>query len=182
MNRRHAILAGGVLIAAWLAFLSDKTPQSSVVEPVMRSATINARATTVRTVSDRRLANASASEPIILAIVPRDLLIDGAHADISTGSLFAMHSWTPTPPPPPPPKPVAPPPPIAPPLPYAYLGKKSEDGKWEVYLARGEQTVIAREQGVIDGMYRIDAIAPPTLTLTYLPLNQAQTLTIGGTD
>ena len=32
---------------------------------------------------------------------------------------------------------------------------------------------------VIDGAYRVDAIAPPTLKLTYLPLNQVQQLNIG---
>jgi hypothetical protein len=31
----------------------------------------------------------------------------------------------------------------------------------------------------IDGMYRVDAIAPPTLTITYLPMNQVQQLNIG---
>jgi len=35
---------------------------------------------------------------------------------------------------------------------------------------------------VIDGMYRIDTIAPPTLTVTYLPLNQVQQLNIGVMD
>jgi hypothetical protein len=31
----------------------------------------------------------------------------------------------------------------------------------------------------IEGVYRVDAIAPPTLTLTYLPMNQVQQLNIG---
>jgi hypothetical protein len=38
------------------------------------------------------------------------------------------------------------------------------------------------ENDVIDGIYRVDAIAPPTLTLTYLPLNQVQQLNIGVFD
>jgi len=49
-------------------------------------------------------------------------------------------------------------------------------------LARDEQTFIAREQTVIEGSYRVESIKPPTLTLTYLPLNQVQMLTIGGID
>ncbi len=69
-----------------------------------------------------------------------------------------------------------------PPLPFTYLGKKFEDGAWEVYLARGERTIIARPQTVIEGGYRVDAIAPPNLSLTYLPLNKAQRLHIGGAD
>jgi hypothetical protein len=31
-------------------------------------------------------------------------------------------------------------------------------------------------------MYRVDAIAPPILTLTYLPLNQVQQLNLGVFD
>ena len=94
--------------------------------------------------------------------------------------LFDSQTWNP--PPPPPPKPTPPPPAVAPPLPYLVLGKKQEDQSWEVYLARGEQTFIAREKGTIENQYRVDSIKPPTMTLTYLPLNQVQTLTIGGTD
>lgn len=94
--------------------------------------------------------------------------------------LFDSQTWNP--PPPPPPKPAPPPPPVAPPLPYLVLGKKLEDQSWEVYLARGEQTFIAREKGTLENQYRVDSIKPPTMTLTYLPLNQVQTLTIGGTD
>jgi hypothetical protein len=39
-----------------------------------------------------------------------------------------------------------------------------------------------RDKTVIDGTYRVDAIAPPNLTLTYLPLNQVQQLNIGVFD
>jgi hypothetical protein len=95
-------------------------------------------------------------------------------------ALFDSQTWTP--PPPPPPKPAPPPPPVAPPLPFTVIGKKLEDEKWEVYLARGEQTFIAKEKGLLDNQYRVESIKPPTMTLTYLPLNQTQTLTIGGTD
>ena len=76
----------------------------------------------------------------------------------------------------------SPPPPTAPTLPFIYLGKKVDDHIWEVYLARGEQTYIVREKTLIDNTYRVDSIRPPTLSLTYLPLNQAQTLSIGGID
>jgi hypothetical protein len=56
------------------------------------------------------------------------------------------------------------------------------DGQWEVYLARGEQTYVVKNHSVIDGVYRVDAIAPPTLTMTYLPMNQVQQLNIGVSD
>ena len=38
---------------------------------------------------------------------------------------------------------------------------------------------IVRDNMVIDGAYRVDAITPPTLKLTYLPLNQVQQINIG---
>jgi hypothetical protein len=101
-------------------------------------------------------------------------------AEAMPAPLFGPQSWTPPPPPPPPPQP--PPPPTAPPLPFAFIGKKLEDNTWEVYLSRGDSTFIVREASVIEQQYRIDAIKPPTLTLTYLPLNQVQSLNIGGTD
>lgn len=95
-------------------------------------------------------------------------------------ALFDSQTWTP--PPPPPPKPTPPPPPVAPPLAFTVIGKKLEEGKWEVFLARGEQIFIAKEKAVLDNNYRVESIKPPTLTVTYLPLNQTQTLTIGGPD
>jgi hypothetical protein len=64
-------------------------------------------------------------------------------------------------------------------LPYTYIGKKLEDGKWEVYLALGDDTRVVHAQSTFDGNYRVDAIAPPTMTLTYLPLKQVQTISIG---
>ncbi|WP_229425550.1 hypothetical protein [Massilia sp. Se16.2.3] len=59
------------------------------------------------------------------------------------------------------------------------IGKALEDGVWEVYLASGDRTHIAHEGGVIEGTWRVDRIAPPMMTLTYLPLNQVQQLNIG---
>lgn len=74
---------------------------------------------------------------------------------------------------------VAPPP--APALPFAYLGKKIEAGEWEVFLAQGEQTFVVRAGSLIDSRYRIDAIAPSELRLTYLPLGETQVMAIGST-
>lgn len=170
MKWRHLILASGLAVAAWLAFFSDNTPAGDIAEPVVRAPATSA--------STRK--KKGEPEPVILALQLRETLISGASIDKQAQGLFDSQSWTP--PPPPPPKPAPPPPPTAPPLPFNYLGKKTEDGVWEVYLARGEQTFIVRTDSVIDGIYRVASITPPTLSLTYLPLNQIQTLTIGGTD
>jgi hypothetical protein len=67
-------------------------------------------------------------------------------------------------------------------MPFTYIGKQSADGHWEVYLARGDDTLIVRDHAVIDGTYRVDAITPPTMKIVYLPLKLVQTLDIGSAD
>jgi len=67
-------------------------------------------------------------------------------------------------------------------MPFTYLGKEQTEGHWEVYLARGDDTLIVREQMVIDGVYRVEAITPPTMKLVYLPQKAVQALDIGSAD
>ena len=186
MTRRHLILAACLGGAGWLAFVADSTPQSVVVDAVTR------RTPTSTTRADLRRhipATAAPTIPAILEIVSRETLIGRDHAEIQAIGVFGSQSWTPPPPPslPPatalkPPPPLPPPPPVAPPLPFVYLGKKLEDGKWEVYLSRGENVLIAREHSVLDDAYRTESIEPPLLSLTYLPLKKVQTIAIGGAD
>ena len=174
MKPRHVALGLALAIAAALAAFGDKTPSEEVAEAVDRPA---ASSPPVAAAAQRPASGAR--EPVILRLQPRDELVgDGGKAD--GDELFARQDWTP--PPPPPPEPGPPPPPVAPRLPYTFIGKSLEEGKWEVYLASGERTHIAVEGGVIDGAWRVERIAPPLLTLTYLPLNQVQQLNIGAFD
>jgi hypothetical protein len=69
--------------------------------------------------------------------------------------------------------------PTAPALPFTVIGKKFERGTWEVYLAKGDASYIATAGTVLDGEYRVVEIAPPVMTLVYLPLNEKQTLQVG---
>ncbi|UTY55760.1 hypothetical protein [Massilia sp. erpn] len=126
--------------------------------------------------------NAGAGNTAILRLIPRAQLIgEAGEASFKSGEgVFLGQNWNP--PPPPPVAPPPPPPPSAPPLPFSYIGKSVADGAWEVYLSRGDRTYIAHQKLVIDGTYRIDRIAPPELTITYLPLNQVQQLNIGAID
>jgi hypothetical protein len=118
-------------------------------------------------------------DPVIGRLIPRETLIGDGLDRFGSGepTLFGRQDWTP--PPPPPPKPPPPPPPSAPPLPFTVIGKSLEDGKWEVYLAAGDRTHVASVGATLDGAWRVDRIAPPLMTLTYLPLNQVQQLNIG---
>jgi hypothetical protein len=176
MKPRHVLLGAGLALAAALVAFGDRTPQADVAEPVTRAAKVEPR------VPAPAVAAAQGSEPVILRLVPREALVgDGADEfKGGDGGLFGRQDWTPPPPPPPPAPP--PPPPSAPPLPFTYIGKSLSDGAWEVYLATGSRTYLVRDKSVIDGTYRVDAIAPPMLTLTYLPLNQIQHLNIGVFD
>ncbi len=99
-----------------------------------------------------------------------------------TTDLFAAHSWYVPPPPPPPAAAVAPPPPpppAAPPLPFQFLGKLADGERLLVFLQRGERVYTVSAGDVIDGTYRVERIAPTRMTIIYLPLNIAQTLSVG---
>jgi hypothetical protein len=168
MKPRHVAMGVALVLAAGLLAFGDRSPQGEAAEAVERPGAAPPRAT-------QSTAPALKPVPVIARLVPRDTLIGKGAA--GADGLFGRQDWTP--PPPPPPKPAPPPPPSAPPLPFTVIGKSLEDGKWEVYLASGERTHMANEGAVLDGAWRIERIAPPLMTLTYLPLNQVQQLNIG---
>lgn len=177
MKPRHITMAVALVLAAGLVVFGDKTPEDAVAEPVER-ASIRPAAPGVRSESGKEAA------PAILRLLPRETLIGGDERFGQEGpAVFGRQDWTPPPPPPPPAQAAPPPPPpSAPPLPFTYIGKSLQEGRWEIFLARGDRTYLVREAAVIDGTYRVDAIKPPVLTLTYLPLNQVQQLNIGVFD
>lgn len=187
MNPRHIAMGIALVVALALVVFGDRTPESDVAEAVERPraapVTVVAAAPPAATPA---ASAARAGEPAILPLISRAVLIgENDEAMGGDGSVFGQQDWNPPPPPPqaaqnvPPPPP---PPPMAPPLPFTYLGKAASAGQWEVFLAIGEKTYVVRDKMVIDGIYRVDAIAPPNLTLTYLPLNQVQQLNIGVLD
>lgn len=169
MKTRHVLLAAALVAAAALALFGDRRADDGIAEPVARTRSSLAPAT----------ATARADHAAIIRALQARTALYGAEAGKVSATLFASRDWTP---PTPHGRAAAKPLPSAPPLPFVYLGKKIEDDVWEVYLGRGEQSLIVREQSVIDGTWRVDAIKPPTMTITYLPLKQAQPLIIGGTD
>ena len=168
-----------LVLALWLALFGDKSPagDTGISQPTRAPGATKAAPVAQTSIQH----TAPADIAVLIELLPRAQLASpapqqDATAKVPSRDLFSAHSWTP-----PRAAPVAAPPapPSAPALPYVYLGKKLETGAWEVYLGRGEQSFIAREGLVLEGIYRVDQIEPPSLTLTYLPLNQAQTLPIG---
>lgn len=172
MKPRHIAMAVALAISAGLVAFGDRSPEGEVAEAVERPGGVAARPAPARSAP-------SSSEPVIGQLVPRETLIGDDNDRFGAGdkALFGRQDWTP--PPPPPPKPAPPPPPSAPPLPFTFIGKSLEDGKWAVYLAAGDRTHIANEGATLEGAWRVERIAPPLMTLTYLPLNQVQQLNIG---
>ncbi|QYG09166.1 hypothetical protein [Janthinobacterium sp. PAMC25594] len=170
MTPRHWLMLAGLLGAGALLLFGERQPVSGVAEAVER-AVAPAR---------QRAARPAVAQPAILALLPRSE-VAGEEGDTFGGAdgVFQSQNWNR-----PPPKVVAvapppPPPPMAPPLPFVYLGKAAADGAWEVFLSRADKTYIVRAHTVIDGTYKVVTIAPPVMTLTYLPLNQLQQLNIG---
>jgi len=72
-----------------------------------------------------------------------------------------------------------PPPPQAPPLPFVYVGMLAEESRTTVFLSQGARDIAVRSGDTIDNTYRVDAVTPDRIELTYLPLNQRQTLPLG---
>jgi hypothetical protein len=163
MNPRHAVLAVALAASAALVYLDGGASAGGAVDAVVEPAA-------------RRVPLGAASLPAagagLLAQTPRADLF-GAHGD---DALFGSRDFTP----PPPPAPAVPATPAGPPpLPFSYVGKMLGEGRWQVFLGRGPEVLVAYQGMVIDGRYRVERVAPPVLTLTYLPLNQQQQLDIG---
>lgn len=166
-------------LAGWLALFGDRSAdgKAAAVSGPVRLPGIAEPASRLRLVPTPKTA-ATAVPEVIETLVRRDEWVAPVPADAASAArrdLFSTRNWNP----PPPPVPVSEPAPVAPPLPFVFLGKKLEGEVWEVYLSRGEQTFVVREGQTLEHAYRIDKIAPPSLTLTYLPLAQSQTLMIG---
>jgi hypothetical protein len=181
MKPRHLLMGAALVVAAGFALFGDKSPNGATVEPAPRANASNTAAIAPAAAA-RATATGTAPKPAvsILRLEDRAALVGVGAAG---GDAFASRDWTPPPPKPAPaPPPPPPPPPSAPPLPFTVLGKAVSNGQWEVFLVRGNETLIVRDKMVIDGVYRIDAIAPPGMTITYLPLNQVQQLNIGVLD
>ncbi|GAA5783952.1 hypothetical protein GCM10007860_09010 [Chitiniphilus shinanonensis] len=109
-----------------------------------------------------------------------------------SANLFPAQTWAPPPPPPPTPGPPTPTPvPVAPPLPFSVIGSWHERGNDQIVVeASGQQFVLCRrcdslgriQQGeTLLGVYRVDDISRDAILFTYLPLNQQQSLPVGGT-
>ena len=102
----------------------------------------------------------------------------------AAGNPFRSSNWAPPPPPPPAPvvvAPAPPPPPKAPPVPYRFVGKlEAKNAAPRAFLAKGEALLIVSAGDLLDNLYKVESLGQTEVVLTYLPLNQRQSIPISG--
>lgn len=170
ISRRQGLLLVGLAVTAGLAAFGPSDEDAAV--PVDSSA----RSQKTRVATKQPSGDGAVGAVDILALKPRSPSVFGAgglFAPLATatpaGQVAAQASSSPPPP-------SAP---TAPELPFRVLGKTMVAGRVEVFLAKGDAVVIARENMVIDDVWLVDQIKPPLMRLTYLPLKQEQQMSIG---
>jgi hypothetical protein len=67
----------------------------------------------------------------------------------------------------------------APPLPWRYVGRMEEGGQAVVLLASQGKDITVKRGEIIDKTYRVDEIGPRGIVVTFLPLQQQQTIPVG---
>lgn len=169
MRPRHVVLALGLAGSlALLGFGDSGAPFAPATVPMPGRAAPHA-------------AHASPQQlPWVMRVLPRDELV--GDVGVANDGAFRRQSWNPPPRDEETQAPVEAPPPEAPALPFRYIGKALGAGGWEVYLAEGDAVHVARPDDVIGGAYRVTRIAPPSMTLLYLPLNLEQAIDIGASE
>lgn len=177
MKLRHSILLSLLFISVFLVLRSESNMNSNISD-------LKGKAP-VRKVNASEILKTSTLPTLNLErLIDRTQLIEHRNSnDTRKKNIFFTHSSEPIKSKEIKPQSLTPiVPPAAPPLPFTYLGKKLEAEKWEVYLSRGAETLIVREQSELDSNYRVESIQPPNMFVTYLPLKQIQTMNIGAPD
>lgn len=161
VNRRLLLLvvalAGTLAVVAWV-----DGKDSELAAPVVRE----------RHVGEGRSARIDAPAPK----PARELDLAALNArglDDMKVDVFAAKSWYVPPPPPPPAKPTAPS------VPFTFIGRLIQGDRPAVFVASGDRNQILHVGDVADGAWRVDAIEPNQMKLTYLPLNEAKYFALG---
>lgn len=164
IKQRRWLLGGALLLTVAAAASVDSQDEAD-------GGVVLADSTKVRA-QHRQPERVASAEPTL------DVLVDKLQRPAlpeNVKDMFAAKSWYV-----PPPAPKIQPPPSAPPLPFVYIGKMKEDGeKVTVFLERQSRIYLVHEGDAIDSNYRVDKVAAPLMTLTYLPLDIKQTVQIG---
>lgn len=167
-------LAGALAATGWVASqdqIDDKAePRAAVSKDKDKDK--SARRETMAAAGAPAKAKAEATPALPLELLQR------APHDTTNANMFPSRNWQP-PPPKVTAKPPPPPPPMAPPLPFTAFGQMVEDGRATVFLNGADRSYAVKVGDVINKAYRVDTISDGVVVLTYLPLNQQQTLRTG---
>jgi hypothetical protein len=149
--------------------------------------------------STDRAAKATPLEPWVADALTQGVTQWQARVAQETPSKPDQQAWAGMRPPPPPPQrvvaqeaPPPPPPPMAPRFPHAWVGRFNDEpvvvaaasgasavnvpGVARAVLTGPQATWVVRAGDVIEGQWRVDQIQDRTMSLTYLPLKQQQTV------
>jgi hypothetical protein len=157
-------LVGALAAAGWVASQDQVDSRPEPRSPAAR-------------VAPRDTSAASRVPVEVTSDLPLDML-KRAPPDVEISNIFTSRDWQP-PPPKVAAKPPPPPPPSAPPMPFTVFGQMVEDGRITVFLNGNERSHAVKVGDVINKAYRVDMIKDGVVVLTYLPLNQQQTLRTG---
>ncbi|HGL6717194.1 hypothetical protein NTJ56_06310 [Burkholderia contaminans] len=185
-SRHRLALALACLVIAGTGYrvlvAAMQQPAPAAASIVVRHDGVRAASAPVRAhVAPASHAAAPAPAPHAAAPTPREQLA-ALRAPVSVEAAhdpFTASSWLPPPPVVPPPPETRPAPPTAPPVPFVYLGQQdARSAKPQVFLGNGDQLLIVSPGDVIGGQYRVESVSGSNVVLTYLPLNQVQTVLI----
>lgn len=169
-HRKMALLA--VLLICIALVIADRQADhktGEVVAAVVRNSVISPANTSAQTSTQ----TSTQSETLIQPLLARDdykTLSDNMFSSVVFGEKNVPQIIAPVS--------VAPPPSV-PNLPFSVIGKQRQGQRWEVFLAKADQTLVAHEGDLLASVYQVVSIKPPSMQLLYLPLQQTQTLMIG---
>jgi hypothetical protein len=76
---------------------------------------------------------------------------------------------------------VPPPPPTAPPVPFRFVGLLEEkSAKPAAFIAKGDALFVVHVGDVVESVYRVESFNSAQVVVTYLPLQQRQTIEVTG--
>lgn len=178
LAKRRLAMVIALGITVWLAVQADDRNNDSIIQLAHSHQEAADRAKTTGASTALTLASDPASPGASnalnwKALAGRTPSVDSEAAQSS--DLFKSHDWYVASKALEPPAP--PPPPAAPNPPFSYLGKLENTPKGTTFFLSENNKVYAVVAGDnIDNVWRLDVETATSLTLTYLPLGQQQTL------
>jgi hypothetical protein len=180
---RPAVLAAAGAATFAVAYQFSGSGSDGVVDSVARTG--NSAAGTVAANAGAGSTPAGAAPSAPAAPAAPNLPLRSRIPDAASKDPFAAHGWLPPPPPAPPPLAEAPapppPPPTAPPVPFRFVGLLEEkSAKPAAFIAKGDALYVVHVGDVVESTYRVESFNSAQVVITYLPLQQRQTIEVNG--